>query len=266
MNYRMRIHTSLSEIGREAWDGLLAQQNAATPFLQYAFLHALHETGCAAPASGWHPHYLALYSVDSEDAAASLQAAMPLYLKEHSYGEYVFDWAWAQAYERQGLAYYPKLLSSIPFTPVAGNRLLARDEQVRSALLDGLQQFQAQLQTDLDLSSSHILFPTESEAQLLQARGMLLRKGVQFHWQNQQYQDFSHFLASLEQKKRKNILAERRKVAQAGVQMRRIRGQDASQADWEFFTRCYENTYAAHFSTPYLNLEFFLFSLTPITK
>ncbi|PHV04003.1 GNAT family N-acetyltransferase [Janthinobacterium sp. BJB412] len=252
MNYRTGIVSSLTEVGEIAWNGLLAAQQGAkdeaNPFLSYAFLHALHESGSACADTGWQPQFLVLWQGDT------LAAAMPLYVKSHSYGEYVFDWAWAEAYERHGLEYYPKLLSAIPFTPVSGGRLLARDDAARAALVELLcaQQQQA------GMSSSHVLYPPEAQARQLERAGFMLRSGVQFHWLNAGYTDFEQFLATLEHKKRKNIRAERRKVREAGVTMRQVRGVDASEADWRFFHRCYANTYAEHRSSPYLNLDFFL--------
>jgi len=177
-----------------------------------------------------------------------------MYAKFHSYGEYVFDWAWADAYRRNGLGYYPKLLSAIPFTPVTGGRLLARDEHARAALITALRG----VQEASHLSSTHILYPPEPEARLLEDAGFMLRKGVQFHWQNQGYDNFDQFLSNLEQKKRKNIRAERRKVRDAGITLRQVIGRDASETDWRFFKRCYDQTYREHYSTPYLNLDFFL--------
>ena len=247
MNYRTRIVSSLSEIGSAAWDALVAAQAERTPFLSYAFLHALHETGCAAPQTGWQPQYLTLWH------GQELRAALPLYVKDHSYGEYVFDWAWADAYRRNGLEYYPKLLSAIPFTPVSGNRLLAHDADSRAALIRAL----CDLQEANGLSSTHILFPPEEEAEALQSAGFTLRTGVQFHWMNAGYRDFDEFLDALDRKKRKNIRAERRKVCEAGVSFRHVSGHDATEADWRFFKRCYDRTYEAHYSTPYLNLDFF---------
>ena len=247
MNYRTHIVSSLSEIGQVAWDGLLAQQEEANPFLSFAFLHALHESGSASPESGWQPQYIALYDGDT------LAAALPLYVKGHSYGEYVFDWAWADAYGRHGLDYYPKLLSAVPFTPVAGPRLLAVDAKARAALIAVL----SATQRATEVSSTHILFPPEAHARQLQEAGFMLRSGVQFHWLNPGYASFDEVLATLEQKKRKNIRAERRKVLDAGVTLRRVRGLDATDADWKLFNRCYRHTYAAHYSTPYLNLDFF---------
>jgi predicted N-acyltransferase len=247
MNYRTGIVSSLAEVGEAAWDGLLAAQGDANPFLSYAFLHALHESGSACADTGWLPQFLALW--DGE----ALVAAMPLYVKSHSYGEYVFDWAWADAYQRNGLEYYPKLLSAIPFTPVTGPRLLARDAKVRAALVAML----VEQQQAAGMSSTHILYPPEDQALQLQQAGFMLRSGVQFHWLNEGYTDFEQFLSTLEHKKRKNIRAERRKVREAGVTLRQVRGRDASDADWRLFHRCYSNTYAEHRSSPYLNLDFF---------
>jgi len=247
-----RIISSLSEVGQTAWDELLGLQADANPFLSFAFLHALHESGSASEKSGWQPQYVTLW--DDVDGQPRLIAALPLYVKFHSYGEYVFDWAWADAYERNGLEYYPKLLSAIPFTPVTGGRLLARDDQARAALIGVLKS----LRKDTQTSSTHILYPPAAQAEALQQAGFLLRSGVQFHWLNPGYRNFTEFLDTLERKKRKNIVAERRKVADAGVRLRRVRGQDATEADWIFFNRCYAQTYAEHRSTPYLNLDFFL--------
>jgi predicted N-acyltransferase len=246
-NYRTRIISSLAEAGQPAWDALAAAQADANPFLSYAFLHALHESGSAAEDKGWQPQYLTLWR-DGE-----LHAALPLYLKYHSYGEYVFDWAWADAYARNGLEYYPKLLSAIPFTPVTGARLLARDAVALKALIAVLQN----VQEGTDISSTHILYPPQEQASLLHDSGFMLRSGVQFHWLNPGYRSFDEFLDTLERKKRKNIRAERRKVAEAGVSFRHLRAVDARAEDWAFFYRCYSHTYRAHHSTPYLSLDFF---------
>jgi len=247
MNYRTRIVSSLSEIGQPAWDALANLQSDTNPFLSYAFLDALHETGCACAETGWQPHYLTLWRDDR------LEAALPMYAKSHSYGEYVFDWAWADAYQRHGLEYYPKLLSSIPFTPVTGSRLLARNASTQAALIAALQT----LQNQSGMSSTHILYPPQEQAKALHDAGFMLCTGVQFHWLNAGYRHFDDFLATLDRKKRKNIRAERRKVEEAGIRFRHVRGADATTADWQFFTRCYAHTYAAHHSTPYLNLQFF---------
>ena len=248
MNYRTHIVSSLAEIGQPAWDALVARQDKPNPFLSFAFLHALHESGSASEETGWQPQFIVLY--DGE----KLAAAMPLYVKSHSYGEYVFDWAWADAYHRNGFEYYPKLLSAIPFTPVTGPRLMAVTAAARAALIDVLRA----TQQASGVSSTHILYPPEEEAKELAEAGYMLRSGVQFHWLNAGYRDFDEFLATLERKKRKNINAERRKVQEAGVVLRRVRGIDATEADWRLFNRCYGHTYRDHHSTPYLNLDFFL--------
>ncbi len=248
LNYRTRIIASLAEVGQAQWTSLLSLQADGNPFLSYAFLDALHASGSAARKSGWQPQFLTLWQGDT------LAAAMPLYVKSHSYGEYVFDWAWADAYRRNGLDYYPKLLSAIPFTPVTGGRLLARDEAARSALVKAL----LGLQQQADVSSTHVLYPPPQQAEALERAGFLLRNGVQFHWLNDGYRDFEQFLSTLEQKKRKNIRAERRKVRDAGITFRRLEGAQIGEGDWRFFKRCYDHTYAAHYSSPYLNLDFFL--------
>jgi len=253
-DYRMRIITDLADIAPTAWDALIVGEGDGlgdtqhrNPFLRHAFLHALQDTGCATAETGWQPETLTLWSGNQ------LRAAAPLYRKTHSYGEYIFDWAWADAYQRHGLVYYPKLVNAIPFTPVTGPRLLARTTDDRAALARAMMQHA----TESGVSSLHSLFLREEDAQLLAKRGGLLRDSVQFHWTNSGYADFDEFLNTLERKKRKNIRAERRKVADAGVTLRRIRGAEISAADWGFFTRCYNHTYHAHHSSPYLNLEFF---------
>jgi predicted N-acyltransferase len=248
VNYRTRIVSSLTEIGQQRWDTLLALQSDANPFLSYAFLHALHESGCASAESGWEPQFLTLWQDEQ------LVAAMPLYLKWHSYGEYVFDWAWADAYRRHNLEYYPKLLSAIPFTPVTGSRLLARDMPAMNVLIRAL----GTLQEQGAVSSTHVLYPPQAQAEALRTAGFMMRGGVQFHWLNAGYASFDDFLATLERKKRKNIRAERRKVEEAGVRFRQIEGADILAEDWQFFKQCYDRTYALHASTPYLNLDFFL--------
>ncbi|MEO6351720.1 MAG: GNAT family N-acetyltransferase [Burkholderiaceae bacterium] len=252
MNYRMRIVSSLSDVGQQDWDALVQLQGDANPFLSFAFLDALHASGCASAETGWQPQYLTLWNDAPGDT--QLAAALPLYAKFHSYGEYVFDWAWADAYQRHGLEYYPKLLSAIPFTPVTGSRLLARDAPASAALIQALRA----LRVDSTLSSCHILYPPQAQAKQLEQAGYLLRSGVQFHWINAGYRHFDDFLSTLEHKKRKNIRAERRKVAEAGITFRHIAGNCATESDWVFFNRCYAHTYAEHRSSPYLNLDFFL--------
>jgi predicted N-acyltransferase len=184
-----------------------------------------------------------------------LVAAMPLYLKSHSYGEYVFDWAWADAYRRYGRRYYPKLLGAIPFTPATGPRLIARDPAHRRALWERA----VELARETNASSLHVLFPTADEvAEIGARRGVLERSGVQFRWHNQGYPSFDAFLATMSHDKRKKIRQDRNHVAKAGITYRRVDGHAATEGDWDFFYRCYANTYRAHHSSPYLTREFFL--------
>ena len=245
-----RVLEDLSRVAAADWNRLAG----GNPMLSHEFFHALHQSGCASTKSGWQPQFLTLWEEAAPAGARApqrLRAAMPLYLKSHSYGEYVFDWAWAEAYQRHGLAYYPKLLAAIPFSPVSGPRLLAAADADRTALV------RAALALARDTSSLHVLFPQPAEAALLQAAGMLLRSGVQFHWTNQGFGSFDEFLAQLSRDKRKKIRQERRRVRDAGVSFRRLCGGEIREDDWIFFARCYKRTYREHRSTPYLSLEFF---------
>lgn len=234
---------SLSAVTAADWNRLAGDD----PFLRHEFLSALHDSGCAATESGWTPQYLLL----REDGA--LTGAMPLYLKTHSYGEYVFDWAWADAYHRHGLDYYPKLLSAIPFTPVGGQRVLAQTDGQRDQLIAAA----LQLARELRVSSLHCLFPPFAQAARMQAQGMMLRHGVQFHWTNRGYGSFEDFLSGMNHAKRKKIRQERRKVREAGIDFEWLEGKAIGDAHWSFFARCYRQTYREHRSTPYLNLDFF---------
>ena len=238
------IIESLDAVPAAEWDALAGRQ----PLLSHAFLHALEASGCASAKAGWAPCHLALR------IRGRLAGAMPLYLKRHSYGEYVFDWGWAESYHRSGLRYYPKLLSAIPFTPVTCARLLAERAEDRQRLIEGALAFAR----DAGVSSLHCLFPTEPEAQAMQDAGMILRRTVQFHWQNAGYADFEDFTARMSHDKRKKIRQERRKIREAGIDFRRLSGGEASPAQWRFFFDCYCHTYRSHLSTPYLNLDFFL--------
>lgn len=240
---RLTIETDLSRIDAHAWDALAGDQ----PFLRHAFLCALHETECAAPASGWAPHYLALWRDDA------LAAAVPLYLKSHSRGEYVFDYAWADAFQRHGMRYYPKLLAAIPFTPVTGPRLLASNDEDRATLVRGLVAFAEEIK----VSSLHVLFPSDADMRVLREAGFMVRESVQFHWTNPGYADFDAFLAMMSHDKRKKIRQDRKKVAAAGVSFRWLRGAEIGPAELGFFYDCYCRTYFQHGNPPYLNRNFF---------
>jgi predicted N-acyltransferase len=247
-DYCTQVVDDPARIDRDAWNALVDADAEANPFLRYEYLAALAASGAAAAPSGWHPRFLLL------TRGEALVAAAPRYVKDHSYGEYVFDWSWAEAYQRYDLAYYPKWLVAVPFTPVPGTRLLARDEPARRALAAALLG-QAR---ESGLSSLHVLLAPPRDIDALVAAGMVVRDGVQFHWRNAGYADFEDFLARLAQPKRKKIRAERRKVSDAGVTLQRRVGREITEADWRFFFRCYLATYRAHFSSPYLNLDFFL--------
>ena len=245
-DYVIRVLASPLEVHAQAWNALLDPDDGA-PFMRHEYLAALHESGSAREATGWTPRFLTLWR------GGALQAACPLYLKDHSYGEYVFDWAWANAYAQHGLEYYPKALVAVPFTPVPGPRLLACDAAARQALVHALLAWcRAQ-----GLSSLHLLFANEPDAAACAQAGLMLRHTVQFHWTDAGYADFEAFLASLSHDKRKKIRQERRKVAQAGVTFRWARGSDIRAADWDFFYRCYERTYREHGNPPYLRRDFF---------
>lgn len=239
----IRVLESLSSIDPAEWNRLAGDN----PFLRHEFLHALHETGCACENTGWAPRYLAAFE------GRRLAGTMPLYLKMHSRGEYVFDWAWADAYERHGLEYYPKLLAAVPFTPVSGQRILAGS----NAVFDELADCALAAARESRVSSLHCLFPPREQAERIAARGMMLRHGVQFHWQSSGESCFDDFLARMNHTKRKKIKQERRKVRETGISFRWIDGPDIADDDWVFFTRCYNQTYREHHSRPYLNLDFF---------
>jgi uncharacterized protein len=244
----VEIITSINEIAATDWDALVFGSALAdgTPLLSHAFLSALENTGCVGKGTGWNPHPLVVKQ------AGKLVGAMPLYLKSNSYGEYVFDWAWAEAYQRSWLEYYPKLLSAIPFSPITSARLLG-SEAAQLLMIEALENIMHQHK----LSSAHVLFPDTACAQQFEAAGWLKRTGVQFRWQNKNYHDFEEFLATLSHDKRKKIHQERKKIANAGVVCRLVKGADATQADWDFFYQCYSNTYHEHHSTPYLTRAFF---------
>jgi len=239
----IRVVPRIAELAADAWNALAGD----SPFLQHAFLHALEATGCVGPDIGWEPVHLALFR------NGHLDAAMPLYVKHHSWGEFVFDWAWADAYRRHGLSYYPKLVCCVPFSPVPGPRLLAGNDADRTTLIHAA----LKLTKDLGFSSLHILFPTEPDHVALEATPLMHRSGFQFHWNNAGYVDFDAFLAAMTHDKRKKIRQERKKLAHLGVTFRWVDGAESTDADWDHFYRCYADTYARHRSEPHLNRAFF---------
>ncbi|MEO8102605.1 MAG: GNAT family N-acetyltransferase [Betaproteobacteria bacterium] len=246
----LKVLDSLDAIPPTEWDALAGNN----PTLRHAFLQSMIDAGCTTGQAGWLPQFLTLWrNADDGDGREKLCGAVPLYVKGHSYGEYVFDWAWAEAYQRNGLEYFPKLLVAVPFTPCTGARLMARTTADRKLLIDGL----LNLARQSDVSSLHVLFPEAEEHRLLIDAGMMPRTSIQFHWRNEPYRDFDAFLATMSHDKRKKLRQERRKVAAAGITFRRLTGSEIAAADWDFFDQCYDHTYRAHFSTPYLNRQFF---------
>jgi predicted N-acyltransferase len=243
MGLILEIVDSMQEISQQQWDALAGDM----PLLSHAFLSALEDSKSVGMGTGWQPYPMLVHE------NKQLVGAMPLYIKSHSYGEYVFDWAWAEAYERSGLDYYPKLVSAIPFSPITSARLLTQDDAIKDLMLEAL----TETLHKHKLSSAHVLFPDDDCAAVLQKAGWLKRNGVQFRWHNQNYADFEAFLSTLSHDKRKKIHQERKKVAQAGVVCRPIKGADITEADWDFFYSCYCNTYIEHRSTPYLTRAFF---------
>jgi uncharacterized protein len=294
-DYVIRVLTSPLQVNADDWNALLALQSPAeapSPFMRHEYLAAMHESGSAVPKTGWTPHFITLWHGDT------LAGACALYLKIHSYGEYVFDWAWANAYAEHGLKYYPKALIAPPFTPVPGARLLARDAAERVLLVKAVMAWCEEEK----LSSLHLLFASDEDVSACEEAGLMLRHNVQFHWTNRialapksfpahpepvegsvvgetastdsartefecpdlcctepgaGYRDFDDFLMSLSQEKRKKIRQERRKVADAGIVFRWALGTDITDADWDFFYKCYERTYYEHGNAPYLSRDFF---------
>lgn len=250
---RYRTIDKIADIDAAQWDRLNRDGN---PFLQHAFLDGLERTGCVRADTGWQPRHMLVYEDDSPEPAA----AAPLYLKSHSWGEYVFDWAWADAYQRAGLPYYPKLLCAVPFTPATGPRLLvspsatdpdaARRTLIRSILQEA---------RDLGVSSVHWLFTDAADTAALCDEGLLKRTGNQFHWSNHGHRNFDEFLTSLTSKRRKQIRRERRQVEEAGLSVRMVEGPRLEANHWETMYGFYRNTVAERGAIPYLTEDFFQF-------
>ena len=244
---QINIHSEISQISSAEWNKLVKDNN---PFVRHEFLSALETHGCASDEFGWHPCHIAIYEDDK------LLAAMPLYTKTNTYGEFVFDHAWADAYHRNQIPYFPKLVSSIPYTPASGQRLLCepgRIDELYPLLIETVKQF-AEKQ---NYSSFHCLFANSDEQDWLEDYGLLARHDCQFHWHNQGYSNFEDFLAKLTPKKRKNIRQERRRVEQQAVKLRVLNGHTATDQDWENFSKFYQQTFAEKYGTATLNEGFF---------
>lgn len=245
---RVTVNDTIAAIGRDDWNSVA---DVTCPFLRYDFLHAGEASGSVSEASGWRPCHLALYDRDGR-----IRGAMPLYEKSHSWGEFVFDWAWANAYERAGLAYYPKLVSAVPFTPAPSPRLLradAADDTTAVLLLDAA----CDLARQRDCSSLHLLFPLERELGPCRERGFKVRKDCQFHWHNRGYRSFDEFLATFSSRKRKKVLRERRRVHEAGITFRRLAGNELDRSAWRTIYALISRTFMARGSLPYYNFDFF---------
>ena len=246
---QVTVNDTIANLPAAEWNEL---SGSDYPFLRHEFLLAAEQSGSVSPDAGWHPCHLSLY-----DDTNRLRAALPLYQKDHSWGEFVFDWAWAQAYAQAGLAYYPKLVSAVPFTPAPSSRLLLReneDPEAASVLL----QAAIQLADERNCSSLHILFPEASELPMLRDAGLRLRKDCQFHWHNDGYGDFDDFLATFSSAKRKKTRRDRRRVAEAGITFRRLRGSDLDAETWQVIYRLISMTFMRRGSLPYFSMDFFV--------
>jgi predicted N-acyltransferase len=245
----VKVLARIAEAAPDRWDECAGPGN---PFLSHAFLSALEESGSVGAETGWLPQHLIV-----EDAAGRIVGAAPLYLKSHSYGEYVFDHGWAEAYERAGGRYYPKLQCAVPFTPVPGPRLLARPGPRAAEIRDALAAAMVELARRHKASSVHVTFPEAAEWARLGELGYLQRTGVQFHWHNRGYGSFEDFLAALASRKRKSIRKERREALAGGISIRTLTGADIRAEHWDAFFRFYMDTGNRKWGSPYLNREFF---------
>ncbi|MDQ3125110.1 MAG: GNAT family N-acetyltransferase [Pseudomonadota bacterium] len=249
MSFTLQVHDRVADIGREAWDACASP--TGDPFVSFDFLDACEASGSAVPAEGWAGRHLVL-----RDETTRVLGVMPLWLKGHSQGEYVFDHSWADAYQRAGGRYYPKLLAAVPFTPVTGPRFLAHPDAdaatVRQALLQGA----VALTERLGVSSLHVNFPTEDDWTAMGAAGLLQRQDMQYVWRNGGYATFDDFLSALSSNRRKTIRRERRE-ARAGLDIRVLTGADITQAHWDAFFAFYMDTGERKWGRPYLTRDFF---------
>lgn len=249
----LRFADSIEEIGRDAWNALAGTDN---PFMRYEFLHALEATGCTTEQTGWRPCHAVLRERPGDGDGAA-RAVMPLYLKTNSWGEYVFDWSWADAWRRHGVSYYPKLVTSAPFTPSTGRRIFADPSLDEETAVRRLRDGVVGRAAALGASSWHVLFPTRTEHEALAALDAQPRAAVQFHWRNPGYRDFDDFLAALSSRKRKAVRRERRRARDEGVRFRRTEGADITERQWREFYLFYQATYMVRGMRGYLGPDFF---------
>lgn len=245
----VKIYQSLLDIPAKQWDRVNIDDN---PFTSYAFLSSLEESASIGNKTGWLPRYLVMH-----DESGNLAGALPMYEKHHSWGEYVFDWAWANAWQQCGLAYYPKLIVAVPFSPVSGQRILIADGYAKEQVINGLHQAAIDFAREGSYSSLHYLFPTSDECSYLQQQGLQIRHDVQFHWDNRDYQSFQEFLSTMSSRKRKKIARERRRVSEHGIEFNVISGQEISAVNMQNMYEFYLATIMAHGSHAYLSSRFF---------
>ena len=250
MAIQPRLLSRIDDVRAADWNALVG---AETPFLRHEFLAALEHHACVGATSGWTPSHLTLH-----DAQGRLLAAMPMYRKLHSWGEFVFDFSWAQAHTRSGLPYYPKLIACVPFTPATGPRLLVAAGPQSGVLRRELVRQALELARSEGLSSLHVLFPEQEQARELIAQGLLLRRDCQFHWHNRGYADFEQFLTGFTAEKRKKAHRERRRVSEAGITFSTLAGADIDRRLWQRIYAFHADTFLRHGHTPYLSLGFFL--------
>ena len=240
---RIEFQSSFKGINQKEWNDL----TKSNPFLKLEFFQSLEASNSIGESTGWHP-FPAIITHEGRIIGAS-----PIFLKQHSYGEYVFDWSWAEAYQKYGESYYPKIVSCIPFTPVSGPRVFGLDASIKKNIVTQIEE----LAYGNKISSSHILFCDESEADIYQDTKWMRREGVQFKWLNKNYKNFEEFLSQLSHDKRKKIKQERKKIEGLGLKIKKLKGPEIIEADLDFFYACYCNTYQEHHSNPYLTRNFF---------
>jgi predicted N-acyltransferase len=245
----LKILTSIAGVDAEQWNSVAGTAN---PFLRYEFLSALEGNACVGERHGWLARHL--LAVDDN---GRLAGAVPMYLKDNSYGEFVFDWSWAEAYQRAGLSYYPKSVVAVPYTPATGPRILTADSDDADYVADQLIQLAREWSKSQQLSSLHYLFTDKTDSRRLEKQGLLLRLGCQFHWQNPGYRDFDDYLSCFNSRKRKKVRRERRHVEQAGIEVRVVDGKQASDVEIEVMYDFYRSTFEKKWGHPTLTLDFF---------
>ncbi|KAF7802203.1 Acyl-CoA N-acyltransferase isoform 1 [Senna tora] len=249
------VVSSVSEVASSEWNACALDATGMdkfNPFLTHEFLSSLEDTGCAVKETGWTPRHII-----AKDEGNKIVGVLPLYLKSHSYGEFVFDHSWADAYYSYGLRYYPKLQCCVPFTPVTGPRILLRNTSFKDQVFDIIVSAMKDLTDKSQLSSLHITFPSENEWRKLGEKGFLQRMGMQYHWKNRNYKNFDEFLMDMKQSKRKNIRQERKKISAQNLTMKRLRGYEIKATHWDSFYKFYRNTTDNKWGSPYLTREFF---------